>query len=1778
MKNLKKNLLLTTAGLLLAVNAHATNRTWTGGGTDNNWLTANNWGGTAPAVNGDSPIFSGSTRQNNTNNYPAITNAAVTFSSGGWTLNGNPLWLGGTLTSSTGTNVINLNVGLTATRTVSVSSGELFMNGVISGAFGLTTSGAGSGTLVLAASNTCSGTVTITAGDANVLLTNPHGLGTGSVSIPKTGTTASGILKLQMTGNNTVTNTFGGFSSTTGGGAAVPDIENISGTNTLTSALQVTGSGGNGLIVQSDGGLLTLAGPISTTITSRYVQLGGAGNGVVSGSITNPSADSFPVVKWGSGDWTLAGTNTYTGATTINAGTLALGATGSISNTPSVSLAPGSIFDVSALAAGWSLSPGQTLQGSGTILGNVQATNGTTTLQPGAISSPGTTQGTLLFNNNLALNNANLNFNLSSDPTGLTYPSDQIVVSGNLTASGVNTFQLGSYLEGYIPDGTYTLITCAGTLTGSAANFTVTDFTVGGRGVQGGYIITTPNSVQLVVTGTPPANLVWAGDGTDNYWDVTTTSNWLNNGSQDEFFNYDSVTFDDTATNFTVNVDQTVTPGSLTVNATNAYTISGSGSIAGVTGLTKTGPGTLTLAGNNTFTGTTTYGGGSIAVATIGNNATASPLGEGSQFLNGGTLEYTGAGESNNRGYTIGTNGGTVSVDTLGATLTFNTSGVWNSGGNTFIKTGPGILAFSFQQILTGTNLIEGGILKIPTVALYGTDMTTPVFINGGELDLAGNSFSTKPVVASGMGDPAINASTGTTNGAIINSGASQTQGLQYVTLTGDTAFGGTGRWDIRANPTATLSTGGNPYNLVKAGANQISLVNVAVDPALANINVQAGVLSYETGTTGLGNPADTISVQGGADLDFYAATVPLNKQIVLYDSSGMSASNGVSTVVGPIYMPGNNSAGPTFTVAPGVTLDLNGVVSGPGTLTLAGNGTLNLSATNTYTGTTTVSGGTLMVSSAQNGNGDIVANDGTAFGVTVAGASELMPNNFTLGNSGGLVTNNFSGLSSTTVAPIAATNLNVNDTVTINITSGNLLSGQIYPLISFVNLGGSGGFVLGTLPPLTTGALVTNGNTIALSVISSSTIESWVGNVNNNWDIVTTPNWIINGSAATYADGNNVLFNDAASNASVNITATVQPKSVTVNNNVLGYSFSGSSISSTGSVTKLGSGSLIINNANSYSGGTTLSAGTLDIDNNGALGTGLFTVNGGTIDNNGAGLVTLTNNNAQLWNADINFIGDQSLNLGAGPVTLAANRQVAVAANTLAISGPIGDNGSGYALTLAGGGTLNLFGSNTYSGVTTLVNGALNIFGNQPGATGGFLVCPGATNACTLNFRSGSVVTVASPGQIQVGNNTGSGTSTQTLNVASASVTNNGLLYCGRPGVVNITTNSVWVQNVDMAVDGQGGYAAHMNVTSGATFIYDGPDTVEIEPAYGNFADGMLNISGATFVTSQGFERLVSTSTGNGILLVQNGGVIQLSADIPQLIAVNTGTAVFTNGPGGAIIDTAGFSTEISVNESGPGSLTKRGSGTLTINSPVSYTGDTIVSNGTLALIGSASLASTNINIADGATLDMSGLSSSPYVLAAGRNLTNSSAALAGTLAGSVDASVGGIGLAYAAGTPSLNVTNGTLTLASTTTVSVNNTGAALTNGAYELIAAGNGGAVGGTAPAAVTVGGGGLGNSGSASLSLAGGNLYLNVTGVIAVNPNPTNIVSSVSGATLNLAWPADHTGWRLLVQTNNLNLGISSNPNDWGTVPGSAATNMVALPLNPALPSEFYQLVYP
>jgi len=106
---------------------YANNDAWTGLGADANWGTGANWGGAAPG-NNDNLIFSGATRQNNTNNT-GLTFGWIQFNSGGFVLEGNQLNLNSTaagiITNTAGTNILALGVNIMPqNKVLSIAAGS----------------------------------------------------------------------------------------------------------------------------------------------------------------------------------------------------------------------------------------------------------------------------------------------------------------------------------------------------------------------------------------------------------------------------------------------------------------------------------------------------------------------------------------------------------------------------------------------------------------------------------------------------------------------------------------------------------------------------------------------------------------------------------------------------------------------------------------------------------------------------------------------------------------------------------------------------------------------------------------------------------------------------------------------------------------------------------------------------------------------------------------------------------------------------------------------------------------------------------------------------------------------------------------------------------------------------------------------------------------------------------------------------------------------------------------------------------------------------------------------------------------------------------------------------------------------------------------------------------------------------------------------------------------------------------------------------------------------
>src|SRR5438552_1360712 len=258
------------------------------------------------------------------------------------------------------------------------------------------------------------------------------------------------------------------------------------------------------------------------------------------------------------------------------------------------------------------------------------------------------------------------------------------------------------------------------------------------------------------------------------------------------------------------------------------------------------------------------------------------------------------------------------------------------------------------------------------------------------------------------------------------------------------------------------------------------------------------------------------------------------------------------------------------------------------------------------------------------------------------------------------------------------------------------------------------------------------------------TTVNAGTLNINNasalgtgTFTIATGSNAIIDnttGSAITLSTNNAQVWNSdftftgtQSLNLGTGAVTLGASRTVTVNANNLTV---GGVISGSGfGLTKAGAGTLTLAGTNTYSGGTTINAGTLNINNASALGTGTFTIaasSNAIIDNTTGGAITLSTNNAQIWNGNFTFTGTQSLNLGTGGVILGASRTVTVNANNLTVGGVI--SGSGFSLTKAGAGTLTLAGANTYTGGTTINAGTLNMNDASAPGTGTSTIATGST------------------------------------------------------------------------------------------------------------------------------------------------------------------------------------------------------------------------------------------------------------------------------------------------------------------------------------------------------------------------------------------------------------------------------------------------------------------
>ena len=1231
----------------------ASAQTWDGGGRNNNWTTANNWNPNGVPVNNGTANVTFSGNTRLTPNVNTNQNInSLTFSAAAGTFVVN----GSTLTINGGGILSSASVAETINSNIALGANQTWT--VSNAASTLTVGGIVTGSSSL----NKAGAGTLTLSGANTY--------TGGTTV------SAGILQgnsISLRGN-IVDNANVTFNQTAAG--SYSGILSGTGSLTKTGAGTLTLSGAN----TYTGGTTVSAGILQGNTTSLQGNiLDNANvtfNQTVAGTYSGILSGTGSLTKTGAGTLTLSGANTYTGATTVSVGILQGDTTslrGNIVDNANVTFNQAAAGTYSGILSG---SGSLTKTGAGTL-----TLSGANTYTGGTTVSAGTLQGnTTSLQRNIA-NNANVTFDQAAAGTYSSVMSGSGSLTktgaGTLTLSGANTYTGGTTVSAG------TLVGNTTSLQGNILDNANVTFNQTSSGTYSGILSGTGTLTKI-----GSSTLILSGANT--YSGGTTVSAGILQGN---------------TTSLQGNI---LDNANVTFNQAAAGTYSGI--LSGTGSLTKTGAGTLILSGANTYTGGTTVSTGVLQGDTTslrGNivdnaNVTFNQTADGtySGILSGsGSLTKTGAGILMLSGINTYTGGTTVSAGTLlgnttslqrnitnNANVTFDQSAAGTytgimSGTGSLTKTGAGTLTLSGANTYTGGTTVSAGTLQGNTTSLQGNI-----------LDDANVTFN--------------QTSAGTYSGILSGTGSLTKIGSSTLTLSG-----------------ANTYTGGTTVSAGILQGNTTSLQGDILDNANVTFN-QAAAGTFSDVISGTGSLTKT-----------GAGTLTL---------SGANTYSGGTTVSAGILQGDTTSLQGNIVDNANVTFDqtidgtYSGVMSGAGSLTKTGAGTLTLSGANTYSGGTTVSAGILQgnTTSLQR---NIVNNANVTFDQTAAGTyTGIMSGTGSLLKTGAgtLIlsgANTYSGGTTVSAGTLQGNatslqgNILDNANVTFNQTSAGTYSGILSGTGSLLKVGSS------TLT-LAGANTYTGGTTVSAGILQGTT-TSLQGNI---------------------LDNARVTFNQSTTGTYAGI------------------------ISGTGNLFKLGTGTVILSGANTYSGGTTVSAGTLRGDTtslqrniaNSANVTFDQTTDGtysgvmsgsGSMTKIGAGTLSISGANT--------YTGDTSIDAGCLAVDGSLSSNVLVGpAGKLGGSGTIGGDVTNQGTVAAG----NSIGTLTVGGDFTQAAGsAMDVEIDDGGTTPGVnndLVSVGDTT--TLN--GGTVNVIAAPGSYLAGTRYTFLTSTGGVSGAFAGATDN--------------------------------------------------------------------------------------------------------------------------------------------------------------------------------------------------------------------------------------------------------------------------------------------------------------------------------------------------------------------------------------------------------------------
>jgi len=867
------------------------------------------------------------------------------------------------------------------------------------------------------------------------------------------------------------------------------------------------------------------------------------------------------------------------------------------------------------------------------------------------------------------------------------------------------------------------------------------------------------------------------------------------------------------------------------------------------------------------------------------------------------------AGSLTGSGTITCTHSSTLTVGGDNTSTTF--SGIiTNSSGNkrlNLTKTGNGILTLSGINTYSGTTTISAGILKLGSTSALGTTSRGTTISSGAVLDLNGFTLSTAETLT-------VNGTGISGAGAVINSSLTTVSYSGAITLAGNSSlvanYGSitfTGAISGGHNLTLDGTNGGTISGVIGIGGSSLTKVGTGtwklsgVNTYTGITTINGGVLSVATigngsiaGNLGQASTASANIVLGGGSLQYTGITASTNRAFTL--TAGTTSSINVTAN----------------------TLTISGASANTtGSLTKTGAGTLILSATNLYTGTTTVNAGTLTygINSALS-TGPVTVDGATAIlnlltytdavgtvtvdnGGTITGTTGTLTTTGTFEMRSGSVSAILAGsgiaLNKTTDGIVTLSGANTYTGIT-TISAGTLIAGTNAPsgsagafgnATSAITLGNAATTTNNSSPSLLTGGAFTIARTITVANQATTGVYSIGGNTDNNSTfsgaISINQPLSINQIATT---GSNTL--NITGGVSTGSSCSVS-KNLTFNN-VGAVAVATNAISNgtcTLAVVKQNIGIFTMNIANTYTGGTILTTGTLNINNTNALGgvTGTFIINGGTIDNTSGSAIT-TVSYPQTWGNDFTFTGTNNINLGTGAVTMNHNSQITVSTNTLTVGGTI--SGASYNLTKAGAGTLTL-GANTVSLNSLTINTGIFI---APSVT--MNVAGNFSNNSTFTYNNGTVVFNGSSSQ------TISGSATTTFNNLTLS-NSTGLTVSTSPvvsGVLTFTSGKISTGSYNITL----GSSASTSGAGSGKYIY-GNEIINIPNAVApsrtfdigdanNYTPVTLAFSG----TTSGSGYITANTTASQHTNISTSG-INYSLDIARYYTLtNSGVSGFTS------------------------------------------------------------------------------------------------------------------------------------------------------------------------------------------------------------------------------------------------------------------------------------------